>query len=72
MTPTIGQIVYYTRGDSEFHPAIVTKVWSDMTINLHVFFDNQPSQYTNNIQRLDETVIVIDAKHSSRGWKWSL
>lgn len=52
MTPTIGRIVHYTfRG--EIIPAIITHVWSQVSVNLTVFPDgslhraHQPEQHTS-------------------------
>lgn len=53
MTPTIGRIVMF-RNDKEVngvkdHPAIITRVWSDTCVNLHVFFDANPSEVKTSV-----------------------
>lgn len=55
MKPSVGRIVHFhaTTGADEFngsktHPAIITRVWSDDCVNLHVFFDaNAPQVRTS-------------------------
>jgi hypothetical protein len=50
--PTVGEMVNYFTGDTEFssapfHPAVITRVLDDKRVNLRVFFDlsaNMPAR----------------------------
>jgi hypothetical protein len=66
MVPSIGRIVHFTQSHNIlniWHPAIVTKVWDNHIVNLHVFFDEQPSQVKSWVYSQDTT-------QNSMSWKW--
>jgi hypothetical protein len=63
MVPSIGRIVHFMQGDHVCHPAIITKVWDDNVVNLHVFFDEHPSQIKTGIWSEETT-------QNSMAWKW--
>ena len=51
MKPTVGRIVIYRMSDNLLdtgreHPAIITRAHSDTCVNLHVFHDADPVQYS--------------------------
>lgn len=66
MKPTIGRIVLYrgvTSNGAEEHPAIVTRVWSDICVNLHVLLDNATP--------VSKTSVVQDEEMKQpQGWRW--
>lgn len=49
------------------HPAIITRVWSDTCVNLHVFFDAFPSEVRTSATRLDTPE---DTHNPNSGWRW--
>lgn len=69
MRPTVGRIVHYFP-DSDANtpvPAIVTRVWSDDCVNLHVFTDGTADRVPNKIP----TSVPRRAEGETRGrWDW--
>lgn len=63
MEPSIGNIVLFTQGWHIWHPAIVTKVWEDHIVNLHVFYDEHPSD-------IKTWVYTESTTHNNMSWKW--
>lgn len=63
MSPTIGRIVhYYVGNEAEPLPAIITRVWSNECVNLHVFSDHGDDTLETSVpQRVTST---------SWGWDW--
>lgn len=85
MKPSIGRIVIYVVGDYETafegfpfdgpngtreHPAIITRAWSDDCVNLHVFFDANPSGVRMSVMRLPELPEGVERDPGATGWKW--
>jgi hypothetical protein len=70
-TPTVGEIVHYYPGDSMhggmlLHPAIITSVLSDTSVNLWVFFDSSaPGMRPAAMQ-----VVVRAGVRTKAGWCW--
>lgn len=48
MKPTVGRIVYYNIG-GENNAAIITRVWTDICVNLTVFNGNGNVEYHSSI-----------------------
>jgi len=83
MRPTIGRIVHYYEGDSEaggrhgsgtngtrFHPAVITRVWSDTCVNLTVFFDGAAIGNRTSTSELPDAVFAEDVHCTNSGWRW--
>lgn len=69
MKPSIGRTVLFKQPASEaaingtrVHPAIITRVWSDACVNLHVFFDAVPSAV--------RTSVTLDGGFENPSWVW--
>jgi hypothetical protein len=81
MTPTIGRIVIYTEGTFEGrgrdgtngtrrHPAMITRVWSDTCVNLHVFKDAHESEVKSSVTMLPELPEGVADTSGNPGWSW--
>jgi hypothetical protein len=71
--PSPGRIVLYTQPTFEkavngtrTHPAIVTRVWNEFSLNLHVFFDGKPSEPRTGVLAKDQ--VGEDGPHAY--WEW--
>lgn len=71
MTPTVGRIVIFRQPVNEEpvngmreHPAIITRVWSNDLVNLHVFYDGAPSAARTSVVRAD------DVDLTGYTWHW--
>ena len=64
--PSLGRIVIFhgleSNGINE-HPAIINRVWSDTTVNLTVFPDN-------NSPIVKTSVVLDESKQQTAGWRW--
>jgi len=79
MKPTIGRVVIYRQplpeiekpwnGTAE-HPAIITRVWSDTCVNLHVFCDANPSIVRCSVVQLPELPADVKNVSGNSGWRW--
>lgn len=78
MKPTVGRIVIFretvwqgegTNGTRD-HPAIVTRVWTDTCVNLHVFFDASPSGPKSSVTRMPELPDGVVNSSGVGGWRW--
>lgn len=71
MKPSIGRIVHFVQNQVHY-AAIITKVWSDTTVNLHVF-PNGSNTITPGAQNLACSV-TLSAPTSCCGavkeWSW--
>jgi hypothetical protein len=74
--PSVSRIVHYyerpyDEAKGELRPplgpqaAIITRVWSDTCVNLHVFFDNAPSGNVTSVL-FDES----ETPSASQTWRW--
>jgi len=71
MKPTVGQIVIYRMHQSEApingaheHPAVVTRVWNDAMVNLHVMFDGRAAEPIGSVSHAS----VVHP--FARAWRW--
>lgn len=78
MKPTIGCIVIFretvwqgegTNGTRD-HPAIVTRVWTDTCVNLHVFLDAHSSAPKSSVIQMPELPEAVAYTSSAGGWRW--
>lgn len=70
-TPTIGRIVLFRGSDGEDRPAIVTHVWSQFCVNLHVF--GKDSRDTNHGISTSVTHIGPETNETPTtgpSWRW--
>lgn len=72
--PTVGRTVLYrsnaTRNGADVHPAVVTRVWNETMVNLHVFFDASPSEPRTSITFFpteDEATAFIQGRLEHNG-----
>lgn len=86
MKPTIGRIVHFVQEKPASYqpkegpkvlvhlPAIITAVWGDTCVNLHVFTDGSNSEEdANNYPRTKwVTSVTLDASETphARSWHW--
>lgn len=81
--PTIGRTVLFYEGDdfmkshgrprggtngTRWHPAVITRVWSDTCVNLHVMFDASPAESVTSVVELPR---VVGAHGDYCGWRWA-
>ena len=78
MKPTVGRIVIFretvwqgegTNGTRD-HPAIVTRVWTDTCVNLHVFFDACSSAPKSSVTQMPELADGVASTSAIGGWRW--
>lgn len=69
--PSVGRIVMH-RGISSNaaidHPAIITRVWSDVTVNLTIFPDNGSPECKTSVMLLADP----KAEDAYTGWYWPI
>lgn len=75
MKPSIGRIVIFHQGANEApvngtrsHPAIITRVWNDRMVNLHVFYDCMASAPQGSVHLLGSE----NSPDTGRSWSWPL
>ena len=83
--PTLGRIVIYRQGALDphpqnvggrgtnctvDHPAIITRVWSETCVNLHVFFDAYPSELRSSVTELPALPDDVENVSGNSGWYW--
>jgi hypothetical protein len=73
--PTIGRIVEYVQGDfegptngSSVHPAMITRVWSDLCVNLTVFFDGEGADVRSSVMLWQD--LGKNVHNPNIGWRW--
>ncbi len=52
------------------HAAIITRVWSDTCVNLHVFFDAHDPESRNSVVELAELPEGTTDTSGNGGWFW--
>ena len=65
MKPSIGRIVIFTglvSNNSNEHPAIINRVWSDVCVNLTVFPDCDVP--------ICKTTVILDPNGGDNTWHW--
>lgn len=74
--PSMGRIVHYVmthqRGSGqpfEECPAIITRVWSDTCVNLHLLRDHDQSHHDQQ-QGDKPTSVMFDEAGAPRSWHW--
>jgi hypothetical protein len=78
MTPAVGRIVIFRetvwQGDgtngTRDHPAMITRVWSDTSVNLHVFFDACSSAPKSFVTQMPEMLDGEANTSAIGGWRW--
>ena len=78
MKPTVGHIVIFRetawQGDgtngTRDHPAIVTRVWSDTCVNLHVFFDASAPAPRSSVTQMPVLPEGVANTSPAGGWRW--
>jgi len=55
---------------TRFHPAIITRVFTDDCVNLHIFFDAKPSEIKTSMTRLPDEVFTPGMHCTNSGWRW--
>jgi hypothetical protein len=60
--PTIGRIVHYVASAGAHWPAIITRVWPNETVNLHVLADGRAAFHYTSAPH-DETGNAISSWH---------
>lgn len=79
--PTVGRIVLYrpqaSTGKSQLYPAIITHVWSDSCVNLHVFNDDswpllekEGSEFVSGTCLTSVSAAGDPENMSPRSWIW--
>lgn len=54
---------------TRFHPAIITRVFTDDCVNLQVFFDAQAPGARSSVMRIPDE--MLNGMHiASSGWRW--
>jgi hypothetical protein len=72
--PSVGRIVHYKIPGSQVGqggecPAIITRVWSDTCVNLHLFRDHEQSGLLLE-QGNYPTSVTYDEGKGDRTWHW--
>ena len=70
--PTVGRIVHYTpmgagKGGQPY-PAVITHVWTDTCVNLHVLADG--SHELSQVDVLPASVTLATEPGQPRSWSW--
>ena len=55
---------------TRFHPAVITRVWTDDCVNLHVLLDANPSTGRCSSMRLPDEVFADGVHCQNGGWRW--
>lgn len=71
MTPTIGRIVLVpmdpaTNNGSDVAPAIITRVWSDVCINVRVLADGPAVEWRTSVVQVDD----LAEREGNHCWAW--
>jgi len=55
---------------TRFHPAMITRVWSDECVNLIVFMDAQGPIVRTSMTLLPDAVFAEGVHCTNSGWRW--
>ena len=55
---------------TRFHPAMITRVWTDDCVNLIVFFDATAPKVMCSMTRLPDEVFAEGMHCTNSGWRW--
>lgn len=71
-SPSIGRIVHYRpeAAGAEVRPAVITKVWSDTCVNLHVFGGLLAGPDGTVETQGNFPASVTESETSARSWFW--
>lgn len=72
--PSIGRVVHYVLPADSHHPgearpAIITRVWGDTCVNLHVFLDGK-NDYDNPQEHEWQTSRLLGEPGQQYSWFW--
>jgi len=66
MKPSLGRIVHYVAAAGEIRSAIITRVWNDTCVNLHVFLDGDMDLHS----RQTSVVQTSETEQAPGRWFW--
>lgn len=55
---------------TRWHPAVITRVWTDDCVNLLVFLDGHGEIVRTSMCRLPDEVFAEDVHCANSGWRW--
>jgi hypothetical protein len=55
---------------TRFHPAIITRVFTDDCVNLVVFIDGKGQEVRTSMTRLPDEVFAEGMHCTNSGWRW--
>jgi hypothetical protein len=67
MKPTVARIVHYKQED-EMHAAVITKVWSETTVDLAVF-ESRPKEFPTTVFAM-KGISSATLGTSNGTWSW--
>jgi hypothetical protein len=72
MTPTVGRIVLVPmdpamNNGSDVAPAVITRVWDDGSVNVHVLPDGNVTEWRTSLVQVDDLADRGDSQHV---WMW--
>lgn len=80
--PSVGRIVLFHESDGDvgqfaagtngtrIHPAVITRVWDNEMVNLHVMFDGWRSEARTSVHRIPDTDYVEGEDYMDGGWRF--
>ena len=71
--PSLGRIVLWCGPDGVEHPAIITRLWTDNLVNLHVFFDAHEAEGGPKRTSVEQSSQTTPDGHSTPmqyRWRW--
>jgi hypothetical protein len=64
LKPTIRRMVLFYENGQGPYPAVITKVWSDVSVNLVVF------GHPLNPGGLEKTSVILNNDYKEYSWRW--